>query len=73
MDQTGRIVVPPIYDDAGYFQEGLAVVREGGFCGVIDSDGREILLPQYDSISLREACIIAQKEGLYYLFDREDG
>lgn len=73
MDQTGKIVIPPAYDDAGYFQEGLAVVREGGFCGVIGSDGSEILSPQYDSISLEESCIIARKEELYYLFDREGG
>lgn len=70
MDQTGRVVALPVYDEAGYFQDGLAVVRKGGFCGVIGRDGGEILLPRYDSVSLGETNIIAQMEGRYYLFDR---
>ena len=71
MDKNGGIVVEPIYDDAGYFYEGLAVVMKDGFGGVIADDGREILPPEYIGISMEDTCIIAQKEDYFYLFDRE--
>lgn len=71
MDKSGRIVAEPVYDDAGYFYDGLAVVMKDGFGGVIGRDGREILPPEYIGVRTTDACILAQKEDRFYLFDKE--
>ncbi|MDE6675496.1 MAG: WG repeat-containing protein, partial [Acetatifactor sp.] len=71
MDQSGKVVIPPAYDDAGYFYDGLASVRKGGFFGLVDKDGREVLAPQYSSIRREESYIIAEKEGIFYCIDGE--
>lgn len=47
IDRTGRLVVPPRFDRAGRFTEGLAPVQEGAKLGYIDATGRLALVPQY--------------------------
>jgi len=42
IDQTGTFVINPVYDDASDFQEGVAIVRDGGTQKVIDSTGAVI-------------------------------
>ena len=37
VDQSGHIVVPPIYDQVFSFREGLAAVKRDGKWGFIDS------------------------------------
>lgn len=73
MDQEGRIVIEPVYDDAGFFYGGLAKVRRGPFFGMVGKDGREVLLPEYNSIRREGTYIIAERDGLYYCFDRAGG
>lgn len=48
VDERGVAVIPPLFDEAGPFREGIAVVRRGGKCGVIDRDGQELLPIAYD-------------------------
>ncbi len=71
MDQSGKTVIESVYEDAGYFYGGLAVVMRGGFLGVIGKDGRKILPLEYEDVTLEEACITARKEGMFYFFDRD--
>lgn len=71
MDKSGRILVEPIYGDAGYFYEGCATVMRNGLYGVIDKNGREILPTEYYSVSPEKNCIIAKKEDTYYFFDKD--
>jgi len=47
-NQSGRIVIQPIYDYAGEFSEGLAVVLKNEKCGFIDKTGKEVLPFIYD-------------------------
>jgi serine/threonine protein kinase len=47
-DQTGRIVIPPQFDKAGKFSEGLAEVKIGSKYGYVDQTGRVIIQPQFD-------------------------
>src|SRR5215472_13961814 len=48
IDQTGRIVIPPQFDGADPFSEGLAQVWIGGKVGYIDTTGQIVIAPQYD-------------------------
>src|SRR5258706_200389 len=48
-DQTGRIVIPPQFDEAGSFSDGLAAVRIGARFGYIDKQGKIVIKPQFSS------------------------
>lgn len=71
MDKNGNTVIEPVYDDAGYFYEGMAVVVKDGFGGVIGKDGKEIIPLKYIGISTEDTCIIAQAEDKFYFFSPE--
>jgi hypothetical protein len=47
MDRTGRVVIPPIYDEAREFSEGLALVSQEGRYGFIDKTGKVVIPLQY--------------------------
>src|SRR5437868_9194689 len=58
MNASGKIVIPPQFDAADYFYEGLARVtvdkkkREGiGKGGYIDKTGKWVIKPQFDLAS----------------------
>jgi hypothetical protein len=48
IDPTGQMVIPPLFDDADSFSEGLALVRQGQAVGYIDRQGNFALRSQYD-------------------------
>jgi WG containing repeat len=48
MEKTGRIAIPPQYENADPFFEGLAQVWIGGKVGYIDTTGHFVIEPQYD-------------------------
>ncbi len=64
IDEKGLVVVEPIYDFAAPFERGLSVVCrgcgrrkegevvnfEGGYWGIIDRSGKEVVPLRYDSI-----------------------
>lgn len=39
------------YDKIGNFNNGIAIVHKGNFVGAINSDGNEIIKPEYDRIT----------------------
>ena len=39
------------YDKIGKFDKGIAIVQKGGLVGVINSEGKEIVKPQYERIT----------------------
>lgn len=52
IDDGGRFILPPQYDDAYRFQaNGLAAVRIGDVFGIIDADGAFVVKPRYGTIS----------------------
>lgn len=48
IDETGEWVIDPLFDFAGDFVEGLAVVEQNGQYGFIGPDGTVVVEPQYD-------------------------
>jgi hypothetical protein len=54
IDQAGRMVIAPAYEDARPFDEsGLAGVKQNGRWGFIDAQGRWVIQPQFDAIECR--------------------
>lgn len=48
INKTGKIIVPPIYYEAGEFSEGLAYVKnEERLCGFIDTTGNFVIEPKF--------------------------
>lgn len=51
MDKTGRVVIPPQFDDSGHFSEGLAWVsvfkERKRLYGFIDKTGKVVIEPQF--------------------------
>ncbi|MBK7505883.1 MAG: WG repeat-containing protein [Bacteroidetes bacterium] len=43
LDNSGKEVIPLIYDDAFRFSEGLAIVEKNGKSGYIDKTGKEVI------------------------------
>lgn len=67
VDETGALVIEPIYQDAGYVKDGRAIVSVGSRYGVIDMDGKEIIPIVYDYVEYDDSCfIILQDEEISY-------
>jgi hypothetical protein len=47
INETGRIIINPIFDNIGNFSEGLASVTIGGKCGYIDETGKYVIEPKF--------------------------
>ena len=47
IDSDGNPVVPPRYDKAGVFYDGMARVMKDGLIGYVDAEGREVITPQF--------------------------
>jgi len=67
-DLNGKIILPPVYSDAGYFSVGLAPVRIDNKYGYIDKTGRFIIEEIFEhalSFSKNKALVcIERKWGL---------
>src|SRR5258708_5901695 len=48
MDRSGKMLIPPQFDAAGSFSNGLAPVRVGAKWGYIDTKGVLAINPQFD-------------------------
>lgn len=48
IDNTGKVVIEPQYDNTIGFTEGLAATSVGGKYGYIDKKGTWVIKPQYD-------------------------
>ena len=51
IDREGKVVIPPQFDDAYPFSEGLANVQIGGKWGYINKQGEMVIEPKFDEPS----------------------
>jgi hypothetical protein len=49
VDETGKIVIPPVFDDTEVFSEGLGAVKFHGKWGFIDETGTMVIQPRFDA------------------------
>ena len=64
IDKAGKQVIPPKYNDAQPFSEGLAVVRLEGKYGYIDRSGKMVIPPQFsDAGPFSEGLAAASQRG----------
>ena len=68
IDWTGKVVIPPKYDNAFDFSEGFAYVIKNGKGGFIDKTGKEITSFQYDATLGFSEGFAAVKKGSKYGF-----
>jgi len=50
VNSEGKLVIPPRFEAAGAFSEGLAGVRENGRCGFIDATGEYAVYPEFAAV-----------------------
>jgi hypothetical protein len=50
INSTGDVVIPPVFDNAGYFYNGLAAAKQKGKYGFINSKGQWKIKPTFDSV-----------------------
>lgn len=61
------------YDKIGKFEKGVAIVHKNGMVGLINSDGKEIVKPEYEKISGfgNDGIAYSYKKGLVGLINRD--
>lgn len=70
MDREGRVRIPPAFDFASFFQEGLAEVEVEGKHGFIDRTGHFVVRPEYDdSHPFNEGLAGVEKDGQWGFID----
>jgi WG containing repeat len=76
IDATGKMVIDAVYDWAIPFSEGITVVQLNGKSGLIDTNGKTIVEPKFDSIEsksktlFREGFAQVQMNGKYGFIDK---
>lgn len=70
-DKSGMIVIDPLFDEAGDFQAGLALVKVGGKLGYIDTRGQAVVEPRWDELHpFKDDLARVRSGGKYGFVDR---
>ena len=71
IDEAGRLVIGPWFDEAFGFSEGLAPVRQGDKWGYIDHTGSFVIEPKYDDADyFDDVYAEVEMDGKWGLIDR---
>ena len=73
VDVDGQMVIPPQYDRALSFQEGMAAVKKGDGWGFINKEGNIIVPCEYDKVesNYKDGKGELIKDGKVYVFDTD--
>jgi len=71
-DDGGTAVIPPRFDEAKLFRQGVAAVRQGKLWGLIDVNGTMLVPPTFDVVldGSSEGLIPVAKDGKWSFIDR---
>lgn len=70
MDENGALVINPIYEYAGQFNNGLAVVIKDGVYGYINKDGNQLIDSKYEeAMDFDQGRAIIVEKDMYGLID----
>lgn len=73
MDGNGKQIIPPVYDFAGTFKEGLAAVVMDGKYGFINKLGKLIIPCVYDGVGeFNEGRCIVERDEKWGMIDRNN-
>lgn len=72
IDQTGKVVIPPIYDDAHTFEyAGIGAVRKDDKWGFIDKTGKTVIDFHYDYVwGFQEGLVAVCRDGKWGFIDK---
>jgi hypothetical protein len=71
IDRTGKIIVPPKYDEAYSFSGGLGLVRLGDLYGFVDRNGTELIKPKFgNACSFSEGLAAVRINSKYGYIDK---
>lgn len=61
------------YDKIGKFEKGIAIVHKGGLVGAINTQGKEIIKPEYERLSNfgKDGLSYSYKKGMVGLISKE--
>lgn len=72
VNQSGALVIPAVYQDAGDFSEGLAPVQSGGVYGYIDASGKVALTPSFERAKgFSQGIAPVRVSGLWHFIDAQ--
>ncbi len=72
INRTGQVVIPPKFETAEDFHEGLARVYVGAEAGFIDRAGKFVIKPLYTTAThFENGKSLVSKEGKYFLIDKQ--
>jgi len=71
-DKSGMIVINPLFDEAGEFKDGLALVKVDGDLGFIDTQGKTVVEPEWEELHpFKDDLARVRSEGKYGFVDRK--
>lgn len=72
IDKTGKVVIPPQYENTMGFNEGVAATRKDGKYGYIDTKGRWVIKPQFDfTYKFSEGLAMVRSGKMHSWIDRK--
>jgi hypothetical protein len=71
-DKSGMIVIDPLFDEAGEFKDGLALVKVDGDLGFIDTQGKTVVEPEWEELHpFKDDLARVRSGGKYGFVDRQ--
>jgi hypothetical protein len=71
MDLQGKLIIPPSYSEAGFFNEDIAAVVQNDKYGFISKANKFIVDPIYDEVSdFFDGRSVVEKDGKFGMIDR---
>lgn len=71
IDSTGTLMIPPLFDEAFDFREGLGLVKVRGLWGYVDASGNLVIPPTVDNAqSFSEGLAAVKSDAFWGLIDQ---